>query len=169
MKKIIKLNYDITALIDPSNIIVKGTEVSLYADSNQKYYVITKDGNKYQIADITYKKIFEENENQINLIKEKIWNILRTCYDPEIPINIVDLGLIYNVFINESSDNKFQIKIEMTFTSPGCSMADFIIADIKEKISLCIETNSIIIDVVFDPPWNKCMMSDQAKLELGFM
>ncbi len=89
---------------------------------------------------------------------------LKTIYDPEIPVNIYDLGLIYNL----KEDNGI-LEIEMTLTAPGCPVADDIVADIKQKMELVNEIKEAKINLVFDPPWSMEMMTEEAKLELGML
>jgi probable FeS assembly SUF system protein SufT len=100
-------------------------------------------------------------------LEDRIWESLRTCYDPEIPVNIVDLGLIYKINIVEIIDDKFEIEIYMTLTSMWCGMGSIIIDDVKQKVSSISEVRGVMVKVVFDPPWDRSMMSEQAKLELG--
>lgn len=91
--------------------------------------------------------------------------MLRTVYDPEIPVNVYDLGLIYNIDV----DDEKNVSIEMTLTAPNCPAADFIIEDIRIKIESIEEVKSVDIKLVFEPEWDKDMMSEEAKLELGFL
>lgn len=98
-------------------------------------------------------------------LEEKIIKMLRTVFDPEIPVNVYDLGLIYKVDIDDAKN----VKIEMTLTAPNCPAADFIIEDVRMKVEGIEEVNSVDINLVFDPVWDKDMMSEEAKLELGFL
>ena len=90
---------------------------------------------------------------------------LKQVYDPEIPVNIYDLGLIYELNINK----KKEVYIKMTFTAPNCPAADFILEDIQQKIEGIPDVKTVNVNVVFEPEWNKDMMSEEAKLDLGFM
>lgn len=105
------------------------------------------------------------NPKDKKMIEEKIVQMLRTVYDPEIPVNVYDLGLIYNIDVD---DEKY-VSIEMTLTAPNCPAADFIIEDIRIKIESIEEVKSVDIKLVFEPEWDKDMMSEEAKLELGFL
>lgn len=98
-------------------------------------------------------------------LEEKIVSMLKTVYDPEIPVNVYDLGLIYKIDADEAG----AVKIDMTLTAPGCPAADFITEDIRQKVSSIEGVTSTDINVVFEPEWNQDMMSDEAKLELGFL
>ena len=100
-----------------------------------------------------------------DLIGEKIVEVLHTIYDPEIPVDIYELGLIYDVFINENYD----VKILMTLTSPNCPVAEVLPQEVSEKISSIDEINQVEVELTFDPPWGQEMMSEEAKLELGFL
>ena len=94
---------------------------------------------------------------------------MRTVYDFEIPINVVDLGLIYSCDIKKDSDDNFDIKVDMTLTAPGCGMADVLVEDIKERISLMPRINTVNVELVLDPPWSMEMMSEAARLEAGLI
>jgi len=95
----------------------------------------------------------------------RILKALKTIYDPEIPVNIYDLGLIYEILVDENA----KAKITMTLTAPGCPMADQIMAEVKTKVSAVEGVTDVDINLTFNPPWNKELMSDEAKLELGFL
>ncbi len=97
--------------------------------------------------------------------EEKIVAVLKTVFDPEIPVNVYDLGLIYNIEVTESGI----ANITMTLTAPNCPMADFIVEDVKYKVESVEDIAEVNISLVFDPPWDKDMMSEEAKLELGFL
>ena len=91
--------------------------------------------------------------------------MLRTVYDPEIPVNVYDLGLIYSIEV----DDEKNVHIEMTLTAPNCPAADFIIEDVRMKVESIDDVKSVDIQLVFEPEWDKDMMSEEAKLELGFL
>lgn len=101
-------------------------------------------------------------------LEEKIWDQLRLCYDYEIPVNIVELGLIYEVKITEVSDGK-QADIRMTFTSPMCPMADVIKSDIEKRVLTVPGIKKVNLEFVWDPPWDPSRMSEAAKLQLGLL
>lgn len=96
---------------------------------------------------------------------EKIVAVLKTIYDPEIPVDIYELGLIYDVFVNEDSD----VKILMTLTTPNCPVAETLPQEVKEKVRSLDEVKEVALELTFDPPWTRELMSDEAKLELGFL
>ena len=96
---------------------------------------------------------------------EKIVKVLKTIYDPEIPVDIYELGLIYDVFVNE--DN--HVKVIMTLTTPNCPVADSLPLEVEDKVKSLTEVTDAKVELTFDPPWNRDLMSEEAKLELGFM
>ena len=98
-------------------------------------------------------------------MEEEIIKVLKTVYDPEIPVNIYDLGLIYRVEIDDAKN----VCIDMTFTSPTCPVADFIIEDVRQKVENIDDVKSAQINLVFEPEWNRDMMTEEAKLELGML
>ena len=98
-------------------------------------------------------------------IEERIIAMLKTVYDPEIPVNIYDLGLIYKIDLQDDGD----VSIDMTLTAPNCPAADFIMEDVRQKVDSVEGVNSSDINLVFEPEWDKDMMSEEAKLELGFL
>lgn len=98
-------------------------------------------------------------------IEDKIVRMLKMVYDPEIPVNVYDLGLIYKVEVDEEKN----VKIEMTLTAPNCPAADFIVEDVRMKVESVEEVKSVDIQLVFEPEWDRDMMSEEAKLELGFL
>ncbi|MEG0949189.1 MAG: iron-sulfur cluster assembly protein [Bacteroidales bacterium] len=104
-------------------------------------------------------------ENKLLALEEKIVEMLRLVFDPEIPVNIYELGLIYEIDIDDDKN----VKIKMTLTAPNCPAADFILEDVRIKVESIEEVKSVDIDLVFEPEWDKDMMSEEAKLELGFL
>lgn len=96
---------------------------------------------------------------------EKIVNVLKTIYDPEIPVDIYELGLIYDVFVNEDYD----VKILMTLTTPNCPVAETLPLEVEEKVKSLDAVKSAEVEITFDPPWSQDLMSEEAKLELGML
>lgn len=107
----------------------------------------------------------EENTLDTAELGEKIVRVLKTIYDPEIPVDIYELGLIYDVFINENYD----AKILMTLTSPNCPVAESLPVEIEEKVKSLDELKDVEVEITFDPPWTQELMSEEAKLELGLL
>ncbi|MDY8135288.1 SUF system Fe-S cluster assembly protein [Aquimarina sp. 2201CG5-10] len=100
-----------------------------------------------------------------NELGEKIVKVLKTIYDPEIPVDIYELGLIYDVFVNEDYD----VKILMTLTSPNCPVAESLPEEIREKVKSLDAVKDVEMELTFDPPWSQDLMSEEAKLELGML
>ncbi len=98
-------------------------------------------------------------------LEGKIVEVLKTIYDPEIPVNIYDLGLIYEMEV----DNYNNVDIQMTLTAPNCPVADDLVRDVKNSVQTIDGVQKVVVQLVFDPPWNQEMLSEEAKLELGFL
>ena len=101
--------------------------------------------------------------------ESKVWEVLKTCYDPEIPINIVDLGLIYECNIVSLEGEGSRIDVKMTLTSPGCEMGQFILDDVYNKLHSVPNVTEVSVELVFDPPWDSNRMSEAARLEAGIL
>ncbi len=102
-------------------------------------------------------------------VEELVWKQLRTCFDPEIPVNVVDLGLVYEVELERLEEGQRKVSIKMTLTAPGCGMGDILVEDVRTKVERVPTVIEADVDLVFDPPWNQTMMSDVAKLETGML
>lgn len=103
-------------------------------------------------------------------VEQEVWNVLTTCYDPEIPVNIVDLGLVYDCQVLPVADaSTFRVDVKMTLTAPGCGMGPVIQQDAQTKVLSLEHVEEVNVELVWDPPWNQAMMSEAAKLELGLM
>ena len=106
--------------------------------------------------------------SQENLEKE-IWNQLRSCYDPEIPVNIVDLGLIYDCHLTPLTPSSYKVDVKMTLTAPGCGMGPMLAQDVQNKVLGLEGVDDVAVELVWDPPWNQAMMTEAAKLQLGLL
>jgi FeS assembly SUF system protein len=104
-------------------------------------------------------------EKTLEQLEKDVIDMIRTCYDPEIPVNIYELGLIYEVNINEAYD----VHVLMTLTSPSCPVAETLPPDVEDKIRTVEGVNSAKVEITFEPTWDQSMMSEEAKLELGFL
>lgn len=102
-------------------------------------------------------------------IEAVIWEQLKTCYDPEIPVDIVNLGLVYRCEITALGNGQRSVSVDMTLTAPGCGMGEVLVADAREKIAMVPTINEVTVELVFDPPWDVSMMSDEARLQTGMM
>ena len=102
-------------------------------------------------------------------IEAVIWKQLKTCYDPEIPVDIVELGLIYRCEVTPLGNGDRSVSIDMTLTAPGCGMGDVLVQDAREKVAIIPTVTDVTVELVFDPPWNTTMMSEEARLQTGLM
>ena len=106
-----------------------------------------------------------KTDAELQAIGEKVVERICQIYDPEIPVNIYELGLIYDIQVSEDCD----VEIEMTLTSPNCPVAETLPVEVEEKVKVVEEVRNVKVNITFDPPWDKDMMSEEAKLELGFL
>ena len=174
-KESIRLLRDVDAYMVPS-----GDEVKLLAGNLVRItqalggnYTVIMNGNMVQItsenADALGIELDEKPSTEIKGdLEQQIWDQLKTCYDPEIPVNIVELGLIYDLKIKDAQTGK-EVAIKMTLTAPGCGMGPVIADEVDRKINGLKEVGSVSVDLVWEPMWNRDMMSEEAQLELGMM
>jgi probable FeS assembly SUF system protein SufT len=170
----IRLLRDVVA-----NMVPSGDEVKLVAGNLVRVtqalggnYTILINGNMVQISaenadalGFEVLKISESDAPKGNL-EHQIWDQLKTCYDPEIPINIVELGLIYGLDISDTDEEK-NVNIKMTLTAPGCGMGPMIAGEVERKVQAIEGVEKVLVDLVWEPQWNRDMMSEAAQLELG--
>jgi probable FeS assembly SUF system protein SufT len=102
-------------------------------------------------------------------LEKDIWNQLRSCYDPEIPVNIVDLGLIYDCHLEPLAASNYRVDVKMTLTAPGCGMGPMLAQDVQNKLLGLEGVDDVAVELVWDPPWNQAMMTEAAKLQLGLL
>ena len=102
-------------------------------------------------------------------VERLVWDQLRTCYDPEIPIDIVELGLVYQCTVEKRDDGTRKVNVRMTLTAPGCGMGDYLVSDVKSKLLAVPTVTEANVEMVFDPPWNQEMMSEAARLQAGLI
>ena len=135
------------------------------------------EGNLYRLsgeqADAIGKEVVRPPELPPNATEEDVrelaWQQMRGCYDPEIPINIVDLGLVYDCRVQANADQTRRIDVVMTLTAPGCGMGEILVQDVRDKVQLVPTVARADVELVFDPPWNHSMMSEEARLQTGMM
>jgi len=118
-----------------------------------------------QVEKVESTELPEDKRQAKKILEEKIINMLKTIYDPEIPVDIFELGLIYEIKI----DDDYNVGIEMTLTSPNCPVAESLPLEVKEKTELVTHVKEATVNIIFDPPWTQDMMSEEAMLELGFL
>ena len=140
-------------------------------------FTVFVDGNLFRINGSDADALGKEKPDPLVLpddaadadVERLVWHQLRTCYDPEIPVNIVDLGLIYECSLDRQPDGKRLVKVSMTLTAPGCGMGDILVDDVRSKIERIPTVGEADVELTFEPPWNHSMMSDVAKLETGML
>ncbi len=156
----------------------EGTDVLITQELGGSFTVMTERGAMFRIdeknADALGREVTEpepepDSAEIDGTLEERIWAKMRKCYDPEIPVNIVDLGLVYDCAIEETDDGGQKVAIKMTLTAPGCGMGPVLAHDVKTRIEEIPDVAEAEIEVVFDPPWGPNMMSEAARLQLGFM
>jgi probable FeS assembly SUF system protein SufT len=140
-------------------------------------FTVYVEGNLFRIAGNDADALGKEPPPPIELaadasdedVEKLVWEQLRTVFDPEIPINVVELGLVYDVAIDALADGTRKVYVKLTLTAPGCGMGDILVDDVRTKLELIPTVTEADVDLVFDPPWNHSMMSDAAKLETGML
>ena len=175
----IVLQRDVQAVIIPAGIEVKlrTGAVGYLTQSLGGSFTIYVEGNLFRIAGEDADAIGKEPPVRPELppgasdedVRKLVWDQLRTCYDPEIPINIVELGLIYECEVKPNDDGSRNVDVKMTLTAPGCGMGDFLAQDVKDRIEAIPTIRQASVEIVFDPPWNQSMMSEAARLETGML
>lgn len=175
--EMVHLNRDCIALMVPQGaqiMLREGTEVRIMQDKGNSFTVDVY-GNLARIeakdADALGKEVQDPLEGLPGdaTVEDKVKMLLETVYDPEIPVSVVALGLIYRCDITpvKGNDGFYSVDIDMTLTAPGCGMGPVIAADAKSKLESIPEVEHVHIEILFDPPWDRSMMSDEAKLQLG--
>jgi probable FeS assembly SUF system protein SufT len=175
----VKFERDCAAVLVP-----QGEQVSLPAGSvgyiTQSLggsFTVFVEGNLFRIAGADADAIGKEPPAPLHLaegagdeeVEKLVWQQLRTCFDPEIPINVVELGLVYACDIEATGEGRRKASIRMTLTAPGCGMGDILVEDVRTKVERVPTIEEADVELVFDPPWNQSMMSDAARLETGML
>src|SRR5262245_49648917 len=181
MNDSITLSRDVEAAIIPVGTKVtlqKGEQATITQSLGGSYTVVVngnmfriegKDSDALGIAPAARPVSSGAPVTQESLEKE-IWNQLRSCYDPEIPVNIVDLGLVYDCHLSPlSSTGSYKADVKMTLTAPGCGMGPMLAQDVQNKLLGLEGVDDVSVELVWDPPWNQAMMAEAAKLQLGLM
>lgn len=153
----------------------KGHVVTLYQELGGNFTVTTEKGYMVRIAALDADALGKEPASVGRLsegsgaeaIERNTWEILKTIYDPEIPVNIADLGLVYSCLVIPLEAEKYRVDIIMTLTAPGCGMGPVLQQDIESAVKSLPGVQAVNVEVVFDPPWSRDMMSEVAKLQLG--
>ncbi|MCH7536604.1 MAG: putative Fe-S cluster assembly protein SufT [Gammaproteobacteria bacterium] len=173
------LARDVTAVIIPAGdelTLREGTS-GFITQSLGGSFTVYVEGNLFRISGFDADAIGKEPEAVPSVpdnatdadIEALIWEQLKTCYDPEIPVDIVNLGLVYRCDVTALGNGQRSVSIDMTLTAPGCGMGEILVADAREKVAVIPTIADVSVELVFDPPWNATMMSDEARLQTGLM
>lgn len=177
----VTLTRDVDASVIPvgTKVTLQKGEQAHITQSLGGSYTVVVNGNMFRIegkdADALGKEATEKKTGSTagpitqEQVEKEIWNQLRTCYDPEIPVNVVDLGLIYDCHIEPIAANSFRVGVKMTLTAPGCGMGPVLQQDVQNKLLSLEAVDDVSVELVWDPPWNQGMLSEAAKLQLGLM
>lgn len=180
----ITLERDCEAVLIPAGtpLLLKEGSVVFITQALGGSYTVNVNGNLARIAAEDADALgFEVTEQSPDMLKNRepvgdgtvdeqlVWDQLKTCYDPEIPINIVELGLIYDCAITPLEGGGNRVDITMTLTAPGCGMGQFLADDVRAKVAGVPNVTEVNVDLTFDPPWDYSMMSEAAKLETGML
>lgn len=177
----VTLTRDVDASVIPVGTKVtlqKGEQANITQSLGGSYTVVVN-GNMFRIegndADALGMAVTEKKSGATSgpvtqeHVEKEIWNQLRTCYDPEIPVNVVDLGLIYDCHIEPMAANSYRVGVKMTLTAPGCGMGPVLAQDVQNKLVSLEPIDEANVELVWDPPWNQGMMTEAAKLQLGLL
>lgn len=140
-------------------------------------FTVFVDGNLFRVAGVDADAIGKEPVQPPSLpdgateddVEKLVWEQMRTCYDPEIPVNIVDLGLVYACEVSSGAGGLRDVAVQMTLTAPGCGMGDILVEDVRAKIALIPTIGEVDVELTFEPPWNYQMMTEAARLETGML
>ncbi len=176
--KPIQLKRDVEAIEIPAGfkvILPAGSEVVVQQMLGGNFTVMTGWGHLLRIAGKDAEALGAEGATAQSQVKpatfdEKlVWDELKTVFDPEIPVNVVDLGLIYSCKSTQLPSGKYRVEVKMTITAPGCGMGDILRSEVHSKIAALPQVSDVDVQMVFDPPWDPGKMSESAKLQLGMM
>ena len=172
------VNRDVRAVIVPAGVEVKlrpGT-VGHITQALGGSYTVYVEGNLFRIAGKDADAIGQQVAVTPELppdasdedVRNLVWQQMKSCFDPEIPINIVDLGLVYECEVSSGETGRV-VSVKMTLTAPGCGMGEVLVQDVREKVETIPTVERADVELVFDPPWNQSMMSEAAQLQTGMM
>lgn len=174
-----KLERDCEAVLVPQGekVVLPAGSIGYISQALGGSYTVYVEGNLFRIAGIDADALGKEPVLPPELpadasdedVERLVWRQLRTCFDPEIPINVVDLGLVYDCSLTRLEDGRRRVDVRMTLTAPGCGMGDVLVGDVTAKLELIPTVAEADVELVFDPPWNQNMMSEAARLETGML
>ena len=175
----IRFERDCAAVMVPQGdeVTLPAGQVGYITQALGGSFTVYVDGNLFRIRGADADAIGKETPPPIELADESsdadveklVWQQLRTCFDPEIPINIVELGLVYDCDIERLEGGARKVNVNMTLTAPGCGMGDILVDDVRTKLEMIPTVAEAEVELVFDPPWNQTMMSEAARLETGML
>ena len=180
MREEVVVSRNLEAIMIPSGervLVPQGAHATITQSLGGSYTLITDRGLMVRVAGKEVEAIGKTPENvpqaesgapfSPDALEQMVWDQLKTCYDPEIPVNIVDLGLVYLCELQPAEDGGNNVKVKMTLTAPGCGMGPVLAHDVKTKLESLPSVKNAEVEVVFDPVWDRSMMSEAAKLQLG--
>ena len=175
----VTLQRDVEAVMVPAGIPVTLREgkIGFITQALGGSFTVYVEGNLFRVAgkdaDALGKEVVTGPELPPNAtdddVRQLVWDQMRSCYDPEIPINIVELGLVYTCDILRDENGERIADIKMTLTAPGCGMGEVLVQDVRDKVEVIPTIKRADVELVFDPPWNQSMMSEAARLQTGMM
>jgi len=177
-RETITLTRDVNVVTIPDGnhgTLKKGEEVTLHQSLGNNYTVVTQYGHMVRIDGSDADALGKEKHQLQTLVEEddpeavekNCWEVMKTVYDPEIPVNIVDLGLVYQCHVEPLGEGKNAVHVKMTLTAPGCGMGPIIQGDVEKAIRKLPGVESVDVEIVLDPPWSRDMMSEVAQVQLG--
>ena len=181
MREEITFSRNAEAIMIPSGekvLVPKGAQATITQSLGGTYTLITDRGLMVRVSGQEVEAIGKTPQETVDVkpeeltpekLEDMVWEQLKTCFDPEIPVNIVDLGLVYLCELQEAEDGRKNVKIKMTLTAPGCGMGPVLASDVKMKVESLPGVANADVEVVFDPVWDRSMMSEAARLQLGMM
>jgi probable FeS assembly SUF system protein SufT len=173
--ELVVLNRDIPAILIPDGEPVElpaGTHLRITQALGGSYTVMSDYGQMFRVDAAHAEALGKEapaatETGAAGTLEDQVWGQLKSCYDPEIPVNIVDLGLVYDCTLEDAAEGGRRVLIKMTLTAPGCGMGGVLAEDVKQRLESLPEVTEATVELVFDPPWNQNMMTEAARLELG--
>ena len=175
----VKFERDCAAVLVPQgeNVSLPAGSVGYITQALGGSFTVFVEGNLFRIAGEDADAIGKEAPPPLVLaegagdeeVEKLVWEQLRTCFDPEIPVNVVELGLVYGCDLEALPDGSRKASIRMTLTAPGCGMGEILVEDVRTKVERVPTVSEADVELVFDPPWNQSMMSDAARLETGLL
>jgi probable FeS assembly SUF system protein SufT len=177
------LSRDVEASVVPigTKVTLQKGETAHITQSLGGSYTVVVNGNMFRIAEQDADALGMEMKTATRAatvstgpltqeqLEKQVWESLKTCYDPEIPVNIVDLGLIYDCHLTPIGESNFKADVKMTLTAPGCGMGPVLAQDVQNKLISLEPIDEANVELVWDPPWNQSMMTEAAKLQLGLL